>query len=166
MAFRSSHVDPGVWGLGWERAALVQAWGWEGCLCLSWGRTMARLVLVEGTGHRPDCSQLLTSQGSSLPNPRLVICGASVVLQLLKLSHLWACSQSVPWWEHPFHAGHLPVKGKGCSRVSTGENRGPWEQGSLQSWALCPGRAWQRESKPLLWPSIHHQLTAGISVFG
>lgn len=105
----------GPWSLGgWLGESCVSPGGdGRGCLCLSWGRTMARLVLVEGTGHRPDCSQLLDPRRAPpSPNP-----------QACHVEPQWFFSSSssptsglvhslFPWWERPFHAGHLPVKGR------------------------------------------------------
>ena len=87
---------------------------------------MARLMLVEGTGRQSDCSQHLGPHGAP-PSPTRQACHVEPLqfLELLKLSHLWAFAESVPLSGMSFLCGTSASGGKGCSRVSTGGNRGP-----------------------------------------
>ena len=83
-------------------------------------------MLVEGTGHQPDCSQLLGPHGAPpSPNP-----------QACHVEPQWFFSSSssptsglvhslFPWWERPFHAGHLPVKGRDAHESPQEETEAP-----------------------------------------
>ena len=118
----------GPWSLGgWLGESCVSLGGdGSGCLCLSWGRTMARLVLVEGTGHRPDCSQLLDPCGAP-PSPNPQACHVEPLRFFSSSSSPTSglFHSLFPWWECPFHAGHLPVKGRDAHESPQGETEAP-----------------------------------------
>ena len=97
-----------------------------GCLCLSWGRTMVRLMLVEGTGHRPDCSQLLGPHGAPpSPSPRPVMWSLCSSLSSSSSLTCGLLCSLFPFWECPFHVGHLPVKGRDAHESPQEETEAP-----------------------------------------
>ena len=77
-----------------------------GYLCPSWGRTMVRLMLVEGTGHQPDCSQLLGPHGAPpSPSPRPVMWSLCNSLSSSSSPTSGLLHSLFPCWECPLPVG-------------------------------------------------------------